>query len=179
MKNSEQRLVLWLTGLSGSGKTTTANNVLKYLKSRRIDCEHLDGDVIRRTVTADLGFSRKARNKNIAIAGRLAKEFSEAGKVVIASFISPYLNQREKLRQELENFIEIYMSCSLVDCEKRDVKGLYKKARAEEIVQFTGISDVYEPPQNPELELDISRVSEEECVRKIINYLRDNQLLNL
>ena len=179
MKNNQSGLVLWLTGLSGSGKTTLADKLLDYFKSRQIDCERLDGDIFRRSLTADLDFSPEARNKNIELAGQLAKELSERGKLVVASFISPYLEQRKKLRKGINNFIEVYLNCPLDECERRDVKGLYKKARAGELRQFTGIDDVYEPPQKPEIELKTNELSPEECFKQVIDYLESNQLLNL
>jgi len=179
MKNNEQGLVVWLTGLSGSGKTTLASKLVEYLQSRQIECEHLDGDILRQSLTADLGFSPEARDKNIDLAGKLARESAEQGKVVVASFITPYLSQRQKIRREINNFIEVYLNCPLAECERRDVKGLYKKARVGEIDCFTGVDDVYEPPLEPEIELKTDQFSAEECLEQVINYLADRKQLKL
>jgi bifunctional enzyme CysN/CysC len=165
--------VLWFTGFSQSGKTTIADKVYKELKKRGVLLERLDGDIVRESLTKDLDFSKEGRDENIKRVGFISKLLSRNGVGVIATFISPYREARDKLRGEVNNFIEVFCNASLETCEERDTKGLYKKARIGKIKNFTGISDPYEAPKNPEIELKTDEESIEECVSKIIEYLED------
>ena len=167
----KQGAVLWFTGLSGAGKTTTA----EYVRDELVKCgravELLDGDALRKTISSGLGFSREDRLENdkriVYVAGLLSKH----GVDVLVSAISPYAEMREHARRELPGYIEIYIQCSLQECERRDVKGLYAKARRGEIPSFTGISDVYEEPRNPDIAVDSSRTSLEDNGRAILSRL--------
>ncbi len=174
-ERKQQGAVLWFTGLSGSGKSTVADKVYQYLRDKNIVCERLDGDVLRKNLTKNLDFSKQGREKNIAIAGFVAKMLAQNGIIVLASFISPYQKQREELRKKIDNFIEIYVNAPLKICEKRDVKGLYKKAKRGEVKNFTGIDNPYESPQKPEIELKTDHESKQESVEKVINYLQKNK----
>jgi adenylylsulfate kinase len=160
--------VLWFTGLSGSGKSTLAEYVYKELKSKGYKVEHLDGDNIR-DIFPRTGFSKEERNRHIRRVGFLASKLESNGVFVIASFISPYQETRDFVRRLCKNFVEVYVSTPLEICEKRDVKGLYAKARRGEIKQFTGIDDPYENPENPEIEINTSNLSIEQAIRKILN----------
>ena len=176
-KTKKSGTVLWFTGLSGSGKSAIADKVYQYLQNRNITCERLDGDILRKNLTKDLNFSREGRQKNIAIAGFVAKMLAQNGIIVLASFISPYQKQRKELRKKIDNFIEIFVNAPLKVCEKRDVKNLYKKARKGEIKNFTGIDDPYEPPRKPEIELKTDEESLNQSFNKIINYLEKKKLI--
>lgn len=159
--------VLWLYGLSGSGKSTIANELFKSLQSRGIETHQLDGDLLREHITGDLGFGKEGREKNLEIAGYLAQMLSQHGVVVIATFITPYESVREKLRSNITNYNGVYVATPLEVCEKRDIKGLYKKARDGKIENFTGISDPFEKPQHPSLVVDTQGKTVEECVDEI------------
>ncbi|MBT5016351.1 sulfate adenylyltransferase subunit CysN [Candidatus Peregrinibacteria bacterium] len=174
---SQKGAALWLTGLSGSGKSTIANHLYKRLKERGLECEQLDGDVMREHLCQGLGFSKEDRDINLDRASFVAGLLSKHGILTLASFISPYESQRAKLRKNIPNFIEVFINTPLKICEERDVKGLYKKARAGEIKSFTGISDPYEAPENPELEIKTPETSIDKAVEIIINYLLDNGYL--
>ena len=165
--------VLWFTGLSGSGKSTVAVAVEKRLYEKGYLAYILDGDNIRFGLNKNLGFSPEDREENIRRIGEVAKLFADAGIVTITAFISPYRKDRDLARGLLEQgkFIEIYVRCPLEECEKRDVKGLYKKARAGEIKEFTGISAPYEEPFAPELEIDTSLETIEESAEKVVSFL--------
>lgn len=165
--------VLWFTGLSGSGKTTLARLVEAELKARGVRVERLDGDVVRQSLTADLGFSKEDRDKNIQRVTFVAKLLSRNDVGVLASFISPYRATRDWVRSEVTNFIEVFVDCSLEECIHRDVKGLYIKALAGEIPEFTGISDPYEPPLNPQITLHTHLESVEESFGIIMGYLEE------
>jgi adenylyl-sulfate kinase len=165
--------VLWFTGLSGSGKTTLAKLIEQELKARNVRVERLDGDVVRQSLTADLGFSKEDRDKNIQRVTFVAKLLSRNGVGVLASFISPYRATRDWVRGEVTNFIEVLVDCSLDECIRRDVKGLYVKALAGEIPEFTGVSDPYEPPQDPEITLHTDQESVEDSFRRIMTYLEE------
>ncbi len=165
--------VLWFTGLSGSGKTTLAKRIEKELKSRGIRIERLDGDVVRQSLTADLGFSKEDRDKNIQRVTFVAKLLSRNEVGVLASFISPYRATRDWVRSEVTNFIEVFVDCSLEECIRRDVKGLYVKALAGEIPEFTGVSDPYEDPLNAEITVSTDKESIEESSARIIGYLEE------
>jgi adenylyl-sulfate kinase len=165
--------VLWFTGLSGSGKTTLARLIEGELKARGVRVERLDGDVVRQSLTADLGFSKEDRDKNIQRVTFVAKLLSRNDVGVLASFISPYRATRDWVRSEVTNFIEVFVDCSLEECINRDVKGLYVKALAGEIPEFTGISDPYEPPLNPQITLHTHLESVEESFGIIMGYLEE------
>jgi adenylylsulfate kinase len=166
-------VTIWLTGLSGSGKSTIAVAAERELTNRGRLAFVLDGDNIRHGLNAKLGFSPEDRAENIRRIGEVSKLFTEAGMIVFASFISPYRSDRDAVRALMGpgDFVEIYLDASLETCEQRDVKGLYKKARAGEIPEFTGISAPYEAPESPELVLDTNRQSIEESVGKLVEYL--------
>lgn len=169
--------VLWFTGLSQAGKTTVGNGVHKILKEKGLKLERLDGDIVRRSLSADLGFTKEDRDENIKRVTHVAKLLSKNGTGVICSFISPYRKIRDKIRKEVINFIEVFCNCPLEVCEKRDKKGLYQKARRGEIQNFTGISDPYEAPQNPEINLKTDIETIEESINKVINYLEENKFI--
>lgn len=168
----QKGFVLWLTGLSGSGKTTLGDRVEEELKQRGYLAERLDGDLVRKHLWKDLGFTKEDRDEHIRRVGFLAALLSRNGVGVIASFISPYRAQREGVRKEVQNFIEVFCSCSLEVCKQRDKKGLYKKAERGEIPNFTGVSDPYEFPENPNIELHTDTASIEENKQKILDYLK-------
>ena len=169
-------VLLWLTGLSGSGKSTIAVALQKRLIKEGKLSYVLDGDNVRHGLNKDLGFSEEDRIENIRRVGEVASLFVDCGIITIVSFISPYKIDREIVRNKLsDDFIEIYVKCSLNECEKRDPKKLYKKARAGEIKNFTGITSPYEEPENPELIIETNNMSVEESVDKIYNYLKDNK----
>ncbi len=172
----KNNFVLWFTGLSGAGKTTLANEISKKLEKRGLKIYRLDGDNIRSVYTKKLGFTKKDRDTNIKIAIRLAKKYQK-NFIVIASFITPYLYQRKWCRENLKNFIEIFVDAPLELCEKRDVKGLYKKARKGKITYFTGIDDPYEKPNKPNIHLKTGFLSIKENIQKLIEYLKINNLI--
>ena len=169
-QNKLKPAVLWFTGLSGSGKSTVSERVYPVLKERGYRVEHLDGDAIR-DIFPKTGFSKEDRNAHIKRVGYLASRLQAHSVFVIGSFISPYKESREFVRNLCEDFVEIYISTPLEECERRDVKGLYEKARSGEITQFTGIDDPYEAPENPELEIDTTDISVDEAVDRVIEYL--------
>ena len=163
---------IWLTGLSGSGKTTIALALKDVLAENGYNVEYLDGDIVRQSFTKDLGFSKIDRDENIKRVSYVASYLSsKPNTVVVCAFISPYKNAREKARDLIDDFVEAYVNCPLSVCESRDVKGLYKKARAGIIKGFTGIDDPYEQPDSPEIMINTDTTSIEECVTKIANYL--------
>lgn len=168
---------VWLTGLSGAGKTTIALALEKELSVRGVRTERLDGDVVRESLTRDLGFSHEDRDKNVERVGFVAKLLARNGIGVIAAFISPYRDARNKLRSEIVNFVEVYVAASLETCIARDVKGLYLKALAGEIPQFTGVSDPYEVPETPELVIQTDHETVEESVARVIHYLEARNLI--
>ncbi len=175
MSNVEQKgFTLWMTGLSGAGKTTIAKIVEARLKERGLKIERLDGDVVRQSLTRDLGFSKEDRDKNIERVTFVAKLLSRNGVGVIASFISPYQAVRDNVRQETTNFIEVFVHAPLEVCAERDVKGMYAKAFAGEIENFTGVSDPYEPPVNPEITVHTHEETPEESAQKLIAYLEEH-----
>lgn len=175
MSNVEQKgFTLWMTGLSGAGKTTIAKIVEARLKERGLKIERLDGDVVRQSLTRDLGFSKEDRDKNIERVTFVAKLLSRNGVGVIASFISPYQAVRDDVRQETTNFIEVFVHAPLEVCAERDVKGMYAKAFAGEIENFTGVSDPYEAPVNPEITVNTHEETPEESAQKLIVYLEEH-----
>ena len=165
--------VLWFTGLSASGKSAIADKVAEKLKERGLKIERLDGDIVRKSLTKDLGFSENDRNENIKRVTFVAKLLSRNDVGVIASFISPYREIRKHVRNEVTNFIEVYTKCPLDVCIQRDPKGLYKKALNGEIENFTGVSHPYEEPENPEILLETDKESIEESVEKVIKKLEE------
>lgn len=174
----QKGFVLWFTGLSQSGKSTIASQVYDILRKDGYRTERLDGDIVRETLTRDLGFSKKDRDENIRRVGFVAKMLSRNGVAVVASFISPYKRQRDELKIKIPNFIEVYVDTPLEICEKRDKKGLYAKARAGEIKNFTGISAPYEEPQDPDIVVDAVNLSPEENAEAVIDYLRKYNYIN-
>ncbi len=159
---------VWFTGLSGSGKSTLSQLLASRLRSLGAKVEVLDGDVIRTQLCKGLGFSREDREENVYRIGFVCELLSRNGIIAIVAAISPYRGSRDKLRQRITNFFEIYMDCPVEVLIQRDVKGLYKKALSGEIGQFTGISDMYEPPLAPEMTIDSSSEMPEPCVEKIL-----------
>jgi adenylylsulfate kinase len=170
--SKHKSVVLWFTGLSGAGKSTIAHAVEEQLHQKGYHTFVLDGDNVRHGLCGDLGFSDADRMENIRRVGEVAKLFIEAGVIVLTAFISPFRADRDKARQLIqEDFVEIYCDCSLEVCEERDVKGLYRKARAGEIKHFTGISSPYEIPENPELSINTGGKTIEECAAEVLAYL--------
>ncbi|MED3662372.1 adenylyl-sulfate kinase [Ureibacillus sp. FSL K6-8385] len=174
-KNGHHSFILWFTGLSASGKSTIANAVAKELFDRGNQAFVLDGDNIRHGLNKDLGFDEQSRKENIRRIGEVSKLFVESGQIVLTAFISPYKEDRALVRSLVEDgeFIEVYVQCSIEECERRDPKGLYKKARNNEIPNFTGISAPYEAPDNPEIVVDSEKNSVEECKNQLIQFLID------
>jgi bifunctional enzyme CysN/CysC len=172
-RNGHPGLIIWLTGLSGSGKSTIATELERELFNMGKQVYVLDGDNIRHGLCSDLAFTPADRKENIRRVGEVAKLFADAGLICITAFISPYRADREMVRKMMEpgRFIEVYLDVPLEVCEKRDVKGLYAKARANQIEEFTGITAPYEPPENPEIVLQTDKLSVSECVTKIIDFL--------
>ena len=171
--NGHRGFTVWLTGLSGSGKSTLANMLEKALWERGVRSYVLDGDNVRHGLNKDLGFSPDDRTENIRRIGEVAALFTEAGVANVTAFISPYRSDRDSVREIMKDgdFIEIYVACELDECEKRDPKGLYKKARAGEIPEFTGISAPYEEPEKAELVVDTTNQKPEESLAVIVDFL--------
>ncbi len=171
--------ILWFTGLSGAGKSTLANAVNGALFERGLGSYVLDGDNIRHGLCKDLGFSDAAREENIRRIGEVSKLFLDAGIVVLTAFVSPFKSDRDKARALVAagDFIEIHCAADLDVCEERDTKGLYAKARAGEIKEFTGISSPYEAPESPELRVDTGSQSLEACVAKVLSHLESQGLM--
>jgi adenylylsulfate kinase len=178
-KNGHKSVIIWFTGLSGAGKSTLAHAVEDQLFQRGCNTYVCDGDNIRHGLCGDLGFSPEHRVENIRRIGEVAKLFLDAGVIVLTAFISPYRADRERARERVAagNFIEVYCRCTLEVCEKRDVKGLYQRAKAGEIKEFTGVSAPYEEPVAPEIVIDTDKYSVRECVNTIMQYLIDHGVL--
>lgn len=175
----QKGILLWFTGLSGSGKSTVASALEKKLHYLGKITYALDGDNVRHGLNSDLGFSDKDRVENIRRIGEVSKLFVDAGIITIATFVSPFREDRQKVRELLgEDFIEIFIDCPLEVCESRDPKGIYKKARAGEIKYFTGIDSPYEEPTNPEITVSTHLNTLEECVDKLMSYLEKEGLWN-
>jgi len=178
--NNHKSVLLWFTGLSGSGKSTLAHALEEKLF--QMDCRTfvLDGDNIRHGLNSNLDFSEADRRENIRRISEVSKLMLESGLIVMTAFISPFREDRNEARALIKNanFIEIYCKASLETCEKRDVKGLYKRARAGEIKNYTGIDSPYEKPVNPELVIDTDKEKLDYSVSKILNYLQENILIN-
>jgi len=179
-QHQHKSAVLWLTGLSGAGKSTLAHAVEKLLYQRGCTTFVFDGDNVRHGLCSDLGFTEQDRAENIRRMGEMAKLFLEAGVIALTAFISPYINDRNKVRNLMTkgDFIEIYCNCSLEECERRDVKGLYKKARHGEIRNFTGISSPYEPPEHAELVINTGEHSIEACANQVLEYLIKEKVIS-
>jgi len=171
--NKHKSILLWFTGLSGSGKSTIANLVEKKLYHNNFKTYTLDGDNIRKGINNDLNFSPEDRTENIRRIAEIANLMVDAGLVVLAAFVSPYKKDRENIRTIVKdvNFVEIFINTSLEECERRDVKGLYKKARSGEIKNMTGISAPYEKPENPDIEILTETESVEDSVNRIIDFI--------
>ena len=171
--HQHKAFLVWFTGLSGSGKSTIANALESRLNSLNVSTYVLDGDNIRLGICKDLTFSAKDRTENIRRIAEIANLFVDAGIVTLASFVSPYSNDRKNVRNTVgsKNYVEVFVNTSLDECKRRDVKGLYKKAIDGEIKNMTGISAPYETPQNPDLEIDTLKESLDESVDKIFKYL--------
>ncbi len=178
--NNHNSFLLWFTGLSGSGKSTIANAVEYELHKQGIKTYTLDGDNVRKGLNNDLTFSPEDRAENIRRIAETANLMIDAGIVVLAAFVSPYKKDRENIKNIVKdvNFVEVYVNTSVEECERRDVKGLYKKARAGEIKNMTGISAPYEAPENPSIEINTEKVSVENAVKKTIDYITPKLKLN-
>lgn len=177
--NNHKSVILWFTGLSGSGKSTLANEVEALLHEKNCRTYVCDGDNVRQGLCGDLGFSSEDRVENIRRIGEVAKLFVDSGTIALTAFISPFKEERQRARDLVaaEDFVEIYCRCDLSVCEERDVKGLYKKARAGEIPEFTGISSPYEEPEKAEIVVDTDKHSLEECAKQILAYLADKGII--
>ncbi len=180
-QNGHKSFILWFTGLSGSGKSTLAHAVEERLHQMGHRTFVFDGDNVRHGLNKDLSFNESDRNENIRRIGEMCKLFIEAGVIALTAFISPFREDRKKIRELVNegDFIEIYCECSLEVCEERDVKGIYARARRGEIPHFTGISSPYESPDNPEIAVNTGSSSLENSVNRVIGYLRDNMLLHM
>lgn len=179
-ENKRQRpCLLWFTGLSGSGKSTIANALDVALHQRGYHTFLLDGDNVRHGLNKDLGFSDEDRVENIRRIGEVSKLFTDAGLIVLSAFISPFTSDRRMVRNLFPagEFVEVFMDTPLATCEERDPKGLYEKARAGKIKHFTGIDSPYEAPERPEVRLDTSSMSVDDCVDHLINYLLQRELI--
>ena len=178
-QNGHRGIILWFTGLSGAGKSTLAHAVEEELHRRGCRTFVLDGDNVRHGLCGDLGFSNEDRIENIRRVGEVAKLFMEAGVIVLTAFISPFRADRERVRGMVEHgdFIEIHCDSLLEVCESRDVKGMYKKARAGQIAEFTGISSPYEAPESPELRVNTAGEELERCVQKVLDEIAQREIV--
>ena len=175
---TRQGFTVWFTGWSGSGKTTLAMALEKELKARGVAfVQRLDGDIVRQDLTHDLGFTKKDRDENIRRVTFVAQVLSNNGVVTLVSFISPYRASRVKAREKCANFVEVFVDCPKEALVERDVKGLYKKAIAGEIPNFTGISDPYEPPQSPEVTVNTATQTLDESLAAILVFLESHNLI--
>jgi adenylyl-sulfate kinase len=169
----QKGVTIWFTGMSGAGKTALAMPLEEELRNRGLRVERLDGDIVRQGLTRDLGFSKEDRDKNIERVTFVAKLLTRNGVAVLCSFISPYREVRARVRDQVGSFVEVYCYAPLETLIERDVKGLYKKALAGEIENFTGISDPYEPPENPDVAIDSSTETLDESLAKILHKLEE------
>jgi adenylyl-sulfate kinase len=170
---------IWLTGLSGSGKTTIGENLVSVLKQRGHNVELLDGDVVRTNLSKGLGFSKEDRDTNILRIGFVSNLLTRNGVFAIAAAISPYRDIRQQVRDEIGDFIEVYVKCPLEELIRRDVKGLYEKAIRGEIKNFTGVSDPYEEPLNPEVTINTDQETVEESLKKVLAALEERDYISL
>ena len=177
MSKESRGFVVWFTGLSGAGKSTLAEALAPELRALGKRVELLDGDVVRTNLSNGLGFSREDRDTNVARIAFVSHLLARNGVVVLVAAISPFREARDRARRTIGDFVEVHVAPPVEECIKRDVKGLYKKALAGEIPQFTGVNDPYEPPGNPEIEIDTSRFSVESAVGQILSTLRDLGLI--
>jgi adenylyl-sulfate kinase len=168
---------LWFTGLPCSGKTTIAEVVEKELRDRGLNVESLDGDEVRQHLSKDLGFSKEDRDTHISRMGFIAKLLSRNGVATLGAFVSPYREVREHIRGEIDNFVEVYVKCPVEICIERDVKGMYKKALAGEIQNFTGVSDPYEEPLDPEIIVETDKETLAESVEKVLRKLEEMEYI--
>lgn len=177
--SGHRSVILWFTGLSGAGKSTLAHLVEERLHKLGCRTFVLDGDNVRHGLCADLGFSAADRAENIRRIGEMSKLFIEAGVITLTAFISPFRSDRERVRALVEtgDFLEIYCRCPIEVCEQRDVKGLYRRARAGEVQEFTGISAPYEEPEQPELVVETGRSSLEDCTEQVLAFLRERGII--
>jgi adenylylsulfate kinase len=177
--NRHQSVILWFTGLSGAGKSTIAHALEEHLYGLGCRTFVFDGDNVRHGLCADLGFSIEDRTENIRRVGEMAKLFIEAGVIALTAFISPFRADRQRVRSIVAagDFIEVYCRCPIEVCEARDVKGLYQRARKGEIREFTGISSPYEEPEAPELVLETSKLTVEECVQRVAGLLHERGIV--
>jgi adenylylsulfate kinase len=179
-QNNHKSAVLWFTGLSGSGKSTLAHCIEEELYQLGCRTIVLDGDNVRHGLCGDLGFSDVDRKENLRRIGEMSKLFVEAGVITLTAFISPFSDDRNRVKSLMNQseFIEIFVDCSIDVCEKRDTKGLYKKARKGEVANFTGISSPYEPPENPDLVVDTGSQTLDESAKLVMNLLIDRGIIN-
>ena len=175
--NKQKGVAIWLTGLSGAGKTTISVLLQEKLQNMGYRIQRLDGDVVRQKLTPDLGFSKEDRDKNIQRVTFVAELLVKHGVIVLCAFISPYREERRNVRKEIGRFVEVFVKCPLEVCEERDPKGLYAKARRGEIKNFTGIDDPYEEPENAEIIVDTSKMTLEEEVEKIVTFLQNHNYI--
>lgn len=173
----QRGVTVWFTGLSGAGKSTISQMLGKELRTQGYKVEILDGDIIRQNISKGLGFSKEDRDENIFRIGFIAHLLTRNGVNVLVSVISPYRETRQKVRQQIGDFVEVYVNAPLEVCEQRDVKGLYKKARKGEIKNFTGIDDLYEQPLHPEVECRTNMETPKESVAKVLAKLRELKYL--
>jgi adenylylsulfate kinase len=169
--------VIWFTGLPCSGKSTLARLLHEYLKAKGVPSEIFDGDIVRQRLAKGLGFSKEDRMENVRRIAYVAHLLARHGVVAIVAAISPYQEARDEIRKEFENYVEVFVDCPLEVCQARDVKGMYKKARAGEIQHFTGVSDPYEVPTSPDLVLKTSLEPQAESLSKILSFLSERGLI--
>ena len=171
-------MVIWLTGLPCSGKTSISKEIEKYFKGKDLPIQRLDGDVVRETISKDLGFSKEDRDLNIERISYLAQMLSDNGVNVVSAFVSPYQKMRDFTRGLCENFVEVYIDCSIEECRNRDVKGMYAKAAKGEIKNFTGVQDPYEIPENPDIIVNTENENLKESAKHVIDYLIKNKTIS-
>ncbi len=179
--NNHKSGLIWFTGLSASGKSTICHRVERELFNRGVRAYVLDGDNVRHGMNSNLGFSREDRKENLRRIAELSKLFVDAGMIVLSAFISPHKTDRAYIKKHLQgdNFIEVYVKCSVSECEKRDPKGQYRKARAGIIKNYTGISAPYEEPENPDITLDTENDGIEKSARQVLEFLDMNNFISL
>ncbi|MFA5985753.1 MAG: adenylyl-sulfate kinase [Parcubacteria group bacterium] len=178
-KKNNNGLVIWLTGLPCSGKTTLAKEIEKYFIKREMPVQRLDGDVVRETINKDLSYNKADRDKNIERVAHAIQKISDDGINVVSAFVSPYQRMRDFTRSLCKNYVEIYVKCSIEECMRRDTKGMYKKAINGEIKDFTGVQDPFEIPQNPDIVVDTENETVEENFKKIIEYIEKTSVIDV